>query len=329
MRKEGGDMVKKLFVLLLVFGIVAGNSVSVYAADDESEDYSEDYQSSGMWMESNSGWWYQYNDTTWPTGGWFLIDGLWYFFDADGILQTGWLYLNENWYYTGSDGAMYTGWLCYGGKWYFFDEDGHMVTGWLQDGEEWYYMKPAGNMLTGWVYSDGYYYYCDRSTGKLRYDYTVNGIYVNEAGQGVLYGNDYYKIDTMIMADDIVDEYITAYADDATRIYECCRYVMWYPYWQYRTLKPYMDTDYWASMFARDIFVNGRGCCVSEAAALAFLFTELNVGTAYVDNDTGHAWVEMNGRYWDPLFAEAKGMHYLNMSPSDYYTNHPVGWSEI
>ena len=190
-------------------------------------------------------------------------------------------------------------------------------------------MKPAGNMLTGWVKDGDYYYYCDRGNGTLQYNCYVNGIWVGEDGSAYTYGNDYYKIDTMIMADDIVDSYVTAYASTSYQISECCEYVIQFPYYQYRKLNTIMDTDYWASEFARDIFVNGQGCCVSEAAALAFLFTELNVGTAYVDHDTGHAWTELNGRYYDPLFAEAKGYEYLNMSPSDYYTNHPVGWSEI
>lgn len=321
------------FVFLCNFVLVSDLSINAAEQTEQENVVAADTEekSSGRWMESQWGWWYEREDGTWPVSQWECVDGSWYYFDSWGLVYYGWLEYEGSWYYLGPDGYLFTDcWANLDGRWYYFDEDGTMHTGWLEYEDEWYYFKPAGFMLTGWVYSDGSYYYCDRTTGKLAYNQTVNGIWVDENGiANLTWASASYKIDTMIMADDIVDRYIDPTASTYSQMYSCYKYVEWYPYNQYRPLKPIMDTDYWDAQFARDIFERGQGCCVSEAAALAYLFSELNIGTVYIDHDSGHAWTEVNGRYWDPLFAEAKGEHYLNMSPADYYTNRAPWWREI
>ena len=46
-------------------------------------------ETSGQWIETENGCWYQNPDGTWPASGWQQIDGNWYFFNAQGYRQTG------------------------------------------------------------------------------------------------------------------------------------------------------------------------------------------------------------------------------------------------
>lgn len=86
----------------------------------------------GRWVQDAKGWWYQYNNGTWPREQWaYLTYGdkySWYFFDEDGYMKDGWLFWNGSWYYLhrNSDGTrdhMYVGWQQIEGKWYYFETD--------------------------------------------------------------------------------------------------------------------------------------------------------------------------------------------------------------
>lgn len=63
-------------------------------------------ETSGQWIETENGCWYQNPDGTWPASGWQQIDGNWYFFNAQGYRQTGWVLWNNQQYYCDSDGKM-------------------------------------------------------------------------------------------------------------------------------------------------------------------------------------------------------------------------------
>ncbi|MDO5407592.1 MAG: hypothetical protein Q4F28_09720 [Eubacteriales bacterium] len=85
----------------------------------------------GRWILDATGWWYQYNNKSYPKDGWAKIrhagQDEWYFFDKNGYMVTGWVFWNGNWYYmcTAPDttnGKMLTGWQTIDGKLYYFSE---------------------------------------------------------------------------------------------------------------------------------------------------------------------------------------------------------------
>jgi len=85
----------------------------------------------GQWVRNDKGWWYKYEDGTWPANAWLYLpwknEYKWYFFNAEGYMATGWLYWKDNYYYLypyadGDCGYMFTGWHEIGGKWYYFYE---------------------------------------------------------------------------------------------------------------------------------------------------------------------------------------------------------------
>jgi hypothetical protein len=139
------------------------------------------------------------------------------------------------------------------------------------------------------------------------------------------------KIRTMITARKLVGK-ITKYTDSReTKRYKCFKWIFPFPYVRHRLLKPIYKTKGWEMKFANDIFNKHSGCCVADAAAFAFLMRECGYGygDVYVCHDTSHAWTEIKGRVYDPLFAEAKSFKRNYNVSYKTYRLHPVGRRKI
>lgn len=90
-----------------------------------------DFYKSGKWVMNEKGWWYSYDDGTWPSNSWVYLPWKdtyqWYYFNGEGYMVTGWHHWQNNWYYLypqadGNRGYMFTGWHEIGGKWYYFSK---------------------------------------------------------------------------------------------------------------------------------------------------------------------------------------------------------------
>ena len=143
----------------------------------------------------------------------------------------------------------------------------------------------------------------------------VDGIQIQKDGTAKKTKANVRKIQTMIKARAVVDEITDENDSKVEKREKCFKWIFQFPYRRYRLLKPIYKQEGWEVDFANDIFDNKKGCCVSESSALAFLFHECGYKTVYICHDTGHAWVELEGRVYDPLFAEAKDYEqYYNRS---------------
>ncbi len=115
----------------------------------------------GVWKRGARGWWYRYEDGSYPSSAALVIDGSTYRFDAAGYMRTGWVKDQGAWYYHEVSGAQASGWVSSGGHWYYLDPaSGVMATGWVQVGSTWYYLNPSdGAMATGWLKIWGTWYH--------------------------------------------------------------------------------------------------------------------------------------------------------------------------
>ena len=188
-----------------------------------------------------------------------------------------------------------------------------------------YYADHQGTLLYGWNRIGNAYYYFDRENGQMAANTTVDGIKLQKDGTAARKTSYIAKIQTMIKARAIVQQITNASDNKSEKIKKCFLWIFQFPYKQYRKLSPIYMQDGWEITFANDIFDRRQGCCVSESSALAFLFHECGYPTVYVCHDTEHAWVELNGRVYDPLFAEARSFDkYYNVSYTQYQL-HPAG----
>ena len=131
-----------------------------------------DDAAAGRWVSGALGWWWRFEDGTYPTSTQLRIDGAIYRFDARGYMVTGWVSEDGRWYYYGPSGGQASGWTKVGGSWYYLDpltgamasgwtkvrgtwyhlsSSGAMTTGWLREGSTWFYLSPSGAMVTGWA----------------------------------------------------------------------------------------------------------------------------------------------------------------------------------
>ena len=123
----------------------------------------------GEWTWGARGWWYRYEDGSYPSSAALVIDGSTYRFDVSGYMRTGWVFEDGQWFYHSLSGAQATGWVRSGVHWYYLSPDsGVMVTGWVQVGSTWYYLSPdSGAMATGWLKEGGYWYYLQPGSGVM------------------------------------------------------------------------------------------------------------------------------------------------------------------
>ena len=123
----------------------------------------------GTWKRDGRGWWYRYEDGSYPADTTLAIDGATYRFDARGYMRTGWVREQGSWYYHNASGAQASGWILDGISWYYLDPaTGIMATGWVKDGDTWYYLNPTtGKMMTGWLKDGGAWYYLKTGSGAM------------------------------------------------------------------------------------------------------------------------------------------------------------------
>ena len=178
-----------------LLGETVGNTDSssdVVIPGDNGENPQVENLLSGSWVLNATGWWYAYDDGSWPSNGIYDIDGTKYAFDASGYMVTGWYLDQDGWYYFNGSGAMVTGWQLVGDVWYyldganaehpglmvsncgkeigaqkyFFNGSGAMYTGWALMPEGWYYTSGSGAMMTGWQLVGGVWYYLDGANAE-------------------------------------------------------------------------------------------------------------------------------------------------------------------
>ncbi|MDE6887484.1 MAG: leucine-rich repeat protein, partial [Eubacterium sp.] len=195
---------------------------------------------------------------------------------------------------------------------------------WITEAGSTYYLDQNGQPVCGWKKLGQDYYYFDRENGKQAAGRIVDGIRLTKSGQAVATNANVQKIQTMIKARNIVLQITKPEDTLEEKIRKCFLWVFQFPYKQYRRLNPIYRQEGWEVIFANDIFDRQQGCCVSEASATAFLFHECGCETVYVATDTGHAWVELNGRVYDPLFAEARGFDNYYNRPYEGYGMYAV-----
>lgn len=159
---------------------------------------------------------------------------------------------------------------------------------------------------TGWQIIDGNYYFFDRITGERIVGQTIDGIVIGEDGEVSLSEYDKQKVETMMKANRIVVENTEPSDTMEEKRRKVFDWVLSFPYYRPRQLRSFYKDEGIEIVEANDIFEDGAGDCVSEAAAVAFLFHEIGYNDVYWVHDTGHSWVRCEDHLFDPLFAESR-----------------------
>ena len=211
-----------------------------------------------------------------------------------------------------------------GNKYYY---NGEMSTGLTEVEGDKYFFSEEGIMQTGWQEIDGGYYCFDRLDGKLAVDTQVDGINVDENGKAEESDYNEYKITTMMTAHEIMLEQTLPTDTMEEKRLKLFNWEMYeHGYHRWRLLSDIYDTSPdWEITFANDIFIRGSGCCVADSSACAFLFREIGYENIYICHDSSHCWFTVEGKLFDPLFAEAKDFDANYNAEFTDYRQWPVG----
>ncbi len=169
----------------------------------------------------------------------------------------------------------------------------------------------------GWIKIGSYYYYFDRSNGKMATNTTVDGIKLDSSGRAQASSDDVYKIKTMIRARDLLSSITSSGDSKETMLRKCFDWSvdMSYHRIRYASQTRKENPDTWTCIFANDAFDNGSGTCYTQACAFAYLAKECGYEVAVCD-DTGHAWVEIDGLVYDPDSARSNFSKYYGTTPA-------------
>lgn len=274
------------------------------------------------------------------------INGKQYLFDKNGyLLQNAWgtagkntyrtnksgvimknklITVDKKVYYMNKKGVMTKGWKNFKAGKSYFDSKGARVTGLKKIGKKRYYFNKKGIMQTG--------------TKKVK----STTYYLNEKGvlQVRKEGSKYYQangkempkveaqdFETLQTAKGIVTKITTKNMTKAQKFKKCFDWVISKPYITYRRFSNFSG---WPAVYANDHFIRKGGNCQSDAAAFAYLAKALGYTKVYVCTDSNgnsglaHSWAEINGRVYDPLFAEAKNYSNNFGAPYGVYPLHPI-----
>ena len=266
---------------------------------------------SGSWMYDGKGWWYKYQDGSYPRNGIYQLDDKICFFDAEGYAQSGIVQYGENHYYfSPEDLLLRTGWVENGGRWYYFSTDnGAMLTGWQKIGGNWYFLGADGSMQTGWVDHNGTQYYLDAS-GIMASDSWIGNNYVDKSG--ALSIPDQAAVEKYL---DLKSEEVFALVGRDLRA--CFDWTASFPYSHMDDNVPSHLTP--SEYFSLKGFNDHTGDCYVYAAVMTVLARRLgydaNMVMGYVPRRGGglitHGWCEVNigGTIWilDPNFTAETG----------------------
>lgn len=214
-------------------------------------------------------------------------------------------------YYVKPDGRLATGSYKIKGKYYVFSAKGKLLrpkkNSLMNVGKKTYYVSPKGIALTGWHVIRNKLYSMDK-TGAVRKNKKYQGITLTDTGAAKNSRETKIKLETVKAVASVTNEKMTK----KQKLYACWNYITSKKKFRYIPKYPDLEEKEWQRDTAYDMLKTKRGNCYSFACAFAAMANELGYESYVVygrirgsrdkeaDGYTRHAWVKINGRYYDP-----------------------------
>lgn len=211
------------------------------------------------------------------------------------------------------------GWVTFrnGKKRYY--KNGKRLIGFQKIGKRYFYFNSKGTMLRNktvkWG-TDNFTYYIDshgRVIGKKKGStyYNANGSQMSQAQIANLRSKQ------------IAAQITNSSMSKPEKLRACFNWVIKNYYYTWRRFD--QGGENWPAVNANDHFLYGRGDCIADASAFAYLAKAIGYKNVYVcadaqrSDNNAHAWAEIDGNVYDPLFAEAKNYNRYYALPRNSY----------
>ncbi len=213
---------------------------------------------------------------------------------------------------------------------YFKNQKGKLVKSrFFAKGGNIYYTDSKGVVSLGWKRIKGHYYFFDRKSGKMIYNKKVDSIAITKDGIAKESKQNVSRINAYLEAQKVVQAVSKPSDSKSKKLYKAYLWMKKFPYRQYRSMKAAKKKhpNDWDVVFANDIFKKHKGCCASESCAFAYIAKVCGYEKVTICSDgkgLEHVWVDINGRLYDPLFAEARGFKKNYNARYTDYRKHPA-----
>lgn len=197
-----------------------------------------------------------------------------------------------------------------------------------------YYVSKDGTAHTGWQVVNNVLYYGEPSTGILWKNKTYEGIVFDSDCKAANNTSAQLKMKTM----QIVASITKSSMSQAQKLSACWNYVVLGAGFSYASVYPNLNQKGWQKQEALNMFNRRYGNCYGFACAFAALAGEIGyepyvicgriTGTrdGAADGLTRHAWVRIDGKYYDPE-AQFKGWWTGVYGLPSYDINHQVQYT--
>lgn len=241
------------------------------------------------------------------------LNGSYYYYGKDGKkLKNTWKKIGDSCYYFGKNGKAQTYSAKIDGEICVFDREGRLEQGdadrIVKIGNRRYYVSPSGRAHTGWLIVEGKLYYAGTKTGLIYQTRTYDGI--RFSGTGAAEDTTAAQLKIKVMG--IVSSITSSKMSDGQKLRACWNYVVNRGRFFYGSRYPNLNSAGWQKETALHMLTYHWGNCYSFACAFAALANEVGYHPYVVcgrvsgsrdgaaDGMTRHAWVKINGCYYDP-----------------------------
>lgn len=244
----------------------------------------------------NKGFGTYYKNGALASGKVTAADGKGYYFEK-GLMKTGFIKIGKKTYYYNSSGVL--------------QKDG--VVGSKKEGYKYAGKDGAVNTsYTGIVKHGKQYWYCKKGV----FDFTYNAAITYQKESWIIQNGIAKKTTstedlTLWRAMKVVAKITDSSMTKAEKLKVCFKYAQT-NYTEMNPRVPHYHGDGWVTLYANDMFVDGRGNCFSYAAAFGYMAKAIGYTNVYICNSGGHGWTEIDGKVYDPEWGK-------NHSDRTYY----------
>ncbi|MCC8067116.1 MAG: hypothetical protein LIO94_08460 [Clostridiales bacterium] len=221
------------------------------------------------------------------------VKGKTYYFDADGcMVKKQWVKYKGHYYYLAKNGvrAESNSWLELSTGKYYINKKGYRVTGLQTIGKKQYYFLSDGTLVTS------------------KTAYQINGTWytINSKGVAKVASSSNTKVQCSIKTQEFIAAHTTSDMTNAEKFRKCFNYIMAYTTFAYN--QQMSDTEAasktWPYSRALSMLNTGlTGNCYGIASLVASCAKELGYEPYVVAIKAGHAFVIIDGKYYDNMGA--------------------------
>ena len=196
------------------------------------------------------------------------------------------------------------------GYYYYYRNGKKLKNGIYQINQKKYYFDKKGKQRTGWRKIGKHTYFFKYQNGKNGYMLAgkkVDGITLKKNGRAAPKGSRARKkLPILVKVQKMTDKIVTPTMSKSKKLKICFKYVKDH-FDRYDIQDLGHERQNWELEYVAFMLDHGFGDCYCEAATFAYFANAVGYSHVLSVNSGGHGWTEINGKFYDPNWANVIG----------------------